>query len=84
MFRYAVGTVAAIARLGVKYYMSRRFNIEEAIMFFSLICWTIDTVLIVITVEKGTNQVPEERRMNMPIDEANRRIAGSKAFLGAW
>lgn len=59
-------------------------GVEEVIMFLSLLCWTVDTVLIVIVVEKGTNQVPEERRINMPEHELADRIIGSKSFVGAW
>ena len=53
-------------------------------MFFGLLCWTGDTALITVTVNKGTNQVPSELRETLPAYEVRERQVGSKSFITAW
>lgn len=53
-------------------------------MFFSLLCWTVDTTCIVVTVQKGTNQLTDAQRATISEEESRQRQIGSKAFISAW
>ena len=81
---YGIGAFAAIARLLIRWRLMRRPGVEEWIMLFGLLCWTGDTMLITVTVSKGTNQVPAELRETLPADEMHARQIGSKSFISAW
>jgi high-affinity Fe2+/Pb2+ permease len=81
---YVIGAVAAIARIVIRWCLTRQLGKEELIMFFGLLCWTGDTMLIIVTVSKGTNQIPKEQREHFPAEEARERIIGSKSFISAW
>ncbi|KAI5784753.1 hypothetical protein EDC01DRAFT_663305 [Geopyxis carbonaria] len=81
---YGIGAAAAIARIGIRFYLTRRIGVEEWIMLFALLCWTGDTFLITVVVEKGTNQVGSVDRSTIPAAEVSARELGSKSFLAAW
>jgi hypothetical protein len=81
---YAVGTFAAVSRIGIRLWFTRRLILDEIIMFFSLLCWTVDTTCIVVTVQKGTNQLTDAQRATISEAESKRRQIGSKAFISAW
>jgi hypothetical protein len=81
---YAIGAVAAIARIIIRWVVMRGLGREEFLMLFALLCWTADSLLIGMTVSKGTNQIPADQREHLPAEEAQERILGSKTFISAW
>jgi hypothetical protein len=81
---YVIGAAAAIARIIIRWWVMRGLGREEFLMLFALLCWTGDSLLIGVTVSNGTNQIPADQREHLPAEEAQERIIGSKAFLGAW
>lgn len=81
---YAVGAFAAVARISIRIGLTRRLVLDEIIMFFSLLCWTIDTTCVVVSVQKGTNQLTGADRATISDEEMGRRQTGSKAFFFAW
>jgi hypothetical protein len=81
---YGLGAFAALARIGIRVWLTRRLALEEAIMLFSLLCWTVDTSCIVVTVMKGTNQMSDHERTIISDAQIRERQIGSKAFIAAW
>ncbi|KAI5858842.1 hypothetical protein BZA05DRAFT_15757 [Tricharina praecox] len=81
---YAIGAVAAILRIIIRWRLMHRLGVEEWIMIFGLLCWTGDTALITVTVNKGTNQVPSDHRLTMSPHQVHEREIGSKSFITAW
>ncbi|RPB05321.1 hypothetical protein L873DRAFT_1840230 [Choiromyces venosus 120613-1] len=79
---FAVGATAAILRIGIGIHLSRRVMLDEMIMFFSLLCWAVDTTCMV-TVQKGTNQMTDELRATISDADTKQRQIGSKDFISA-
>ncbi|KAF8467848.1 hypothetical protein BDZ91DRAFT_656721 [Kalaharituber pfeilii] len=81
---YAVGMVLGIARIGIRTYIQRRPGIEEILMGVAMIFWTGDSMLSIVILRNGTNQMTPEERASITPEEQKRREIGSKALLTAW
>ena len=81
---YAVGIAIGLLRIGIRTYINKRPGPEEIIMGFSMLFWTGDSTLSVVTLQKGTNQMSAEARASITPEEERRRKEGSQAHITAW
>ena len=81
---YAVGLVIGFVRIGIRTYITKRPGIEEILMAISMVFWTGDVTLSVVTLREGTNQMPPEARASITPEEIRIREDGSKALITAW
>ena len=81
---YSIGMVIGFTRIGIRTYITGRPGIEEMIMGVSMLFWTGDSTLSVVTLQKGTNQMSPEARASLTPEEIQRHEEGSKALITAW
>ena len=80
---YSIGMVIGFTRIGIRTYILGRPGVEEIIMGVSMLFWTGDSTLRVITLQKGTNQMSPEKRAALTPEEIWRHENGSKALITA-
>lgn len=81
---YTIGMSIGFLRIGIRTYLTRRVGVEELIMLGSMVFWTGDSVLSVVLLKNGTNQVSDEVRATLTPAEINKLELGSKALITAW